>query len=190
MNEPTRLELAMGRLAAIVHVRDEDFSVKDLLDAATAALDAYQAEHVGSPLGSSSSSPSHSPSISNSYPLLQDTSLGKDSLSNACAREAERDTVERLWKTFCDTYPRRRPQNNAPLAKKKFTKLSVSQMKDCVTGAGIYKAHCDRAQKTGTEFVCMMTTFINQQRWAELIENEADLTGQKTLAQQAMELAR
>lgn len=81
----------------------------------------------------------------------------------------DKNTYSDSWMVFRAIYPKRQGGANLAAAEPKF--LSAIQAgatpQEIVAGATAYAAHCDREEKTGTQYVAQATTWLNQKRWTE-----------------------
>jgi hypothetical protein len=75
------------------------------------------------------------------------------------------EAFDRFWAA----YPKRDGANPKHPASKKFLALVKSgiDVEAIVAGANGYRAECDRKQQTGTPYVAMATTWLNQHRWED-----------------------
>lgn len=77
--------------------------------------------------------------------------------------------MEEEFEVFWKSYPRR----NGPKSKHRARLSFVSAIKrggkaiEIISGARRYCEWCDQNQKTGTEFVAMPSTWLNQRRWED-----------------------
>lgn len=151
---------------------------KVLLDQADELADAFGDFQIKSVSPSSSQ---HSPS----------TSLQRESLITTCSQEESNTFTAQAherWAELLHVYPPRRGGCNKVKAEKTFKRLTVAEQKACIAGAEIYRKTCDTLGKTRTEYVCMLTTFINQRRWVELLEDPVSQDANKSLILAALEV--
>lgn len=79
--------------------------------------------------------------------------------------------IAEQWQQFCETYPRRNGSTGKAKAEQKFGQLAkLGLVSDILAGALRYRHWADATLKTGTEFVCQMTTWLHQKRWTEEYE--------------------
>jgi hypothetical protein len=89
-----------------------------------------------------------------------------------------------FWAEFQAAYPKRRGGLDASEARKKFERLAKAgeDLAAIVAGARSYRAHCDADDKTGTEFVRQMTTWLNRRSWEDEFEPAAQPAGERFAA--------
>lgn len=175
-----RLQHAVARIYATCKVAATNPEVpavvsKVLLDQADELADALGHFQTVSP-----SLPQHSLS----------PSLETERLTTTCSQENKKTYTAQThenWQALLNTYPPRRGGCNRVKAEKSFARLTLTEQRACIEGAAMYRKMCDTTGKTRTEYVCMLTTFINQKRWVELIE-EPPVTNNDSLVLQALEV--
>jgi hypothetical protein len=81
-----------------------------------------------------------------------------------------KDVLEstRFWKQLVQVYPDRDGWQNLPTAERLFQGLDPAERESALEGARRFRAFCDWKGKTGTEFVPMMSTWLEQRRWTEV----------------------
>lgn len=94
------------------------------------------------------------PSSSSSYKELNTLS---------CAGRAHDDTNETVYQS----YPPRRGDRAKTKALGVLSKIPPSEIGAVMRGVSNFRAWCDANGKTGTEFVPMMSTWLNQRRWLD-----------------------
>lgn len=94
-----------------------------------------------------------------SSPLL--SSVKTNTLS--CAGRAHDETNETVYQA----YPPRRGDRAKAKALGVLSKIPPSEIGAVMRGVSNFKAWCDANGKTGTEFVPMMSTWLNQRRWLD-----------------------
>jgi uncharacterized protein YdaU (DUF1376 family) len=77
--------------------------------------------------------------------------------------------ADECFDRFCAAYPKRHGNLNRTAARAKFeTKIrNGADPEEIIAAAERYKQFCDAEGKTGTEYVAMMSTWINQERWKD-----------------------
>jgi hypothetical protein len=86
---------------------------------------------------------------------------GKEYIGRSETRPAQKlDLFDKLR----SIYPKRSGSHRLPQAKAKFTKLATNGVghERIIAGATRYRAWCDKTEKTGTEFVMQLATWLNQ----------------------------
>ncbi len=69
---------------------------------------------------------------------------------------------------FWEAYPKRTGGRNKAQAEEKFLKIiRAVPPSDVIKGARLYAKECDRLKTTGTQYVSMATTWLNQRRWED-----------------------
>lgn len=79
------------------------------------------------------------------------------------------DLIEPQFEVFWNIYPKRSGDRAKSEARSKFLKLIGSGVnsEDIIFGAKNFARYCDDNKKTGTEFVPMAKTWLNQRRWED-----------------------
>jgi uncharacterized protein YdaU (DUF1376 family) len=79
-------------------------------------------------------------------------------------KERNPDLLRDQWEQFCSVYPKRSGGDRLTEAKSKFEKLCLNCVgfERVLAGATRYRIHCDRAAKTGTQYVQQKATWLNQ----------------------------
>ncbi len=78
-------------------------------------------------------------------------------------------TMSNDFERFWSVYPKRSGGNPKQPAMQKFLRAvkQGARPDDIIGGAKCYARECDAARKTGTEFVAMASTWLNQRRWMD-----------------------
>lgn len=94
----------------------------------------------------------------------RETEKEKDSLSVAAAtRPSAPSRFEEFWKA----YPRRKGDNPRKTAEAKFNALVKTGLDPQMLIDAIKQYAIDKADKIGTEYIPMASTWLNQQRWTD-----------------------
>lgn len=98
----------------------------------------------------------------------KDTSVSKER-EKALDIAPDAESVEQLWAQFDEVYPRRVGNLNRAKGKEVFRRLvktgGAVLGREIVRGARAFRAWADRNARSNTEFIPMMTTWLNQRRW-------------------------